>query len=117
MPCPLALSVCMSLWRGQHGYQPHQRDAMLKQAYTESRHQPCAVNHSSESFGLFQWNGARRHKLLAMTRGQCPTWEAQLAFADTELRTIPCYRGFWRAKPGGAHPVLGGSFGGGGCSP
>ena len=31
MPCPVALSTCISLWLAAHGYQPAQREAVLQQ--------------------------------------------------------------------------------------
>jgi hypothetical protein len=117
MPCAAqAISVCMSLWLLAHGYTPYQRDAMLRQAWTESRYQVCVVNHRSGSLGLFQYNGIRRRKLLAMNHGLCPTWDVQLAFADAELRGQLCYKGFWKARPEEVFAVLRNSFGRGRCT-
>jgi hypothetical protein len=41
--------------------------------------------------------------------------EAQLAFADQELRREPAYAGFWRASSDSAFPVLRRCFGRGRC--
>jgi hypothetical protein len=83
---------------------------MLRQAWIESRHNPCVVA-ASGSYGLYQWIGSRRRKLLATTGGQCPTWEQQLAFADNELRSEPSYAAFWQAAPDQAFHILREKFG------
>jgi hypothetical protein len=106
------LCLLISVWLDHHGYAPHQRDAMLRQAWTESRFQPCAVSGSSGSFGLYQWAGSRKRRLLAI--GACPSWETQLKFADTELHTAP-YSRFWSTSPRVAFGVLRECFGRGRC--
>lgn len=109
MPCATALAICMSLWFTDHGYLPYQRDAMIRQAWIESRHQPCVVSRAGSVF-LFQWNGARRKALLKASGGRCPSWDQQLAFADAELRS-GAYEAFWRASPATAFMVLRETFG------
>src|SRR5262249_25529809 len=58
MNCATILSSCIAVWLSQHGYQPAQRDAVLKQLWTESRLQPCVIASSGSSY-LPQWAGSR----------------------------------------------------------
>ena len=105
----MALSACIGLWLTAHGYEPPQRDAVLKQLWTESRFEPCIVGKGGAY--LAQWTGPRLRRLHARFGPGCPSWEQQMQFLDWELRTEPSYRAFWSAKPGREFKVLRLTFG------
>lgn len=103
----------ISGWLTNHGYAPHQRDAVLSYVSRESGFRPSVVAASGAC--LLQWAGSRRRAMLALGNGQCPTWETQMDFADRELRTEPCFAAFWRAAPDRAFATLRRTFGKGNC--
>jgi hypothetical protein len=109
MDCTTALSTCIALWLSGHGYLPNQRDAILKQLWTESRLEPCVVGRSG-SF-LPQWAGPRLRRVHQMLGPGCPSWDRQMWLVDWELRTEPSYRAFWSAPPGREFSVLRRTFG------
>ena len=109
-----AVRAFMMSWFLAHNYSPDHAEAMIRQAYLESRLQPC-VRSVSGSW-LFGWVGSRRQALAryAGTAG-CPSLEAQLTFADWDLRREPAYGGFWRASAQTCFTVLRRCFGRGRC--
>jgi hypothetical protein len=106
------LSVCIAAWLTAHGYQPAQRDAVLKQLWSESRLQPCVVGTGGAY--LPQWAGERRRRAHKVLGPGCPSWEKQLELIDWELRNEPSYQPFWKARPGREFAVLRRTFGRGG---
>lgn len=110
-----AVRAFMLSWFMAHNYSPVHAEAMIRQAYLESNLQPCV--RSETGSWLFGWVGTRRHALAAYagTSG-CPSLEAQLTFADMELRREPSFASFWRAPPHNAFAVLRRCFGRGQCS-
>jgi hypothetical protein len=109
-----AVRAFMLTWFMAHHYSPVQAEAMIRQASIESNLQPC-VRSSSGSW-LYGWVGTRRRALAAYAgTGGCPTLEAQLGFADRELRGQPAFAGFWRAPPQATFAVLRQCFGRGQC--
>lgn len=84
-------------WFANAGYKEFQVAALVEHAKIESGFRPCA-----SATGLrytYQWGGMRLRRLyeFAGVSGQCPPLEKQLAFTDTELRTVPAYACFWNA--------------------
>lgn len=79
----------------------------MRQIYTESRFEPCAVNRASGSSYLHQWVGSRKSALhrFAGTTG-CPSVESQLDFMHHELLSNDRYRAFFDAAPQDAFRVL-----------
>jgi hypothetical protein len=109
-----AVRAFMLSWLLTHNYSPYQAEAMVRQAHMESGLQPCIRSRTGS--WLYAWTGSRRLALAeyAGTAG-CPALEAQLAFADRELRGEPAYAAFWRASSHNAFPVLRQCFGRGRC--
>jgi hypothetical protein len=95
----IALCVMMSGWLSDHGYSAAQRDAVLGYVRHESGFQPDVIGRNGVC--LFQHAGSRRRAVLALGYGRCPPWQAQMEFADRELRTT--FRGFWTARDPVAH--------------
>lgn len=95
---PLSVPAQIREWFIAAGYQPFQADAMVDHARIESGFDRCVVARSGSVY-LFQWLGVRRRRLAEFsgTPG-CPSLEAQLKFADTELRSEPAYACFWKAQ-------------------
>jgi hypothetical protein len=85
MTCVFACWAILAWFTHHPEYDAARRDAVLRQAWTESRFDPCAVAASGSSY-LMQWLGPRLAELhrQAGTRG-CPPIEAQLDFMDAEL--------------------------------
>jgi hypothetical protein len=110
MSCATILSTCIAVWLSQHGYQPAQRDAVLKQLWTESRLQPCVVASSGSAY-LPQWAGSRLRRAHQRLGAGCPEWDKQLELIDWELRNEPSYRAFWTAPAGREFAVLRRTFG------
>ena len=96
------------------GYQDFQAEAMVRQAFIESRFQHCVIA-GSGSEGLYQWAGSRRRQLHEFGGTGCVPLEKQLAFANYELRGQARYRSFWRASRDTAFAVLRACFGRGRC--
>ncbi len=109
MPCPVALSACISIWLAVHGYQPAQREAVVRQLWTESRLQPCVVVPGGAY--LAQWTGPRLRRVKAQFGPGCPSWNKQLEMIDWELRNEPDFQAFWSAKSGQEFKVLRVTFG------
>lgn len=107
-----AVRALMLSWFLAHNYPPSHAEAMIRQADIESRLEPCVRSRTGS--WLYGWVGSRRTALAAYagTAG-CPSVEAQLAFADRELRTD--YASFWDASPRTAFTVLRRCFGHGRC--
>jgi hypothetical protein len=79
------------------GYQEFQVKALVRHAEIESGFQPCVLGLGGSRF-TYQWLGERLERLYALSgHRMCPTLDAQLAFADSELKLEPLYRCFWRA--------------------
>jgi hypothetical protein len=109
-----AVRAFMLSWFMTHHYSPVQAQAMIQQAYMESNLQPCV--RSSTGSWLYGWVGTRRRALAAYAKtANCPGLEAQLAFADAELRGEPAFAVFWRASSQNAFAVLRRCFGRGQC--
>ena len=108
-----AVRAFMMSWFLAHHYPPSHADAMIRQANLESRLQPCV--RSRTGAWLYGWVGNRRRALAAYagTSG-CPSLQAQLAFADRELRSSN-FAAFWRAPPASAFTELRRCFGRGEC--
>jgi hypothetical protein len=107
-----AVRAMMLTWFLAHHYPPSHAAAMIRQADLESHFQPC-VRARTGSW-LYGWVGARKRALAAYSgTSACPSVQAQLAFADQELRTE--YASFWRASPQSAFAVLRQCFGRGHC--
>jgi hypothetical protein len=72
----------------------------MRQMWTESRFDHCAVNRHSGSSYLHQWIGERRAALhrFAGTSG-CPSVKAQLDFMDKELHENDRFHTFFAAPP------------------
>lgn len=103
-------------WFLSHGYATHQAGALVEQARIESGFDHLVVNRRSGSSCLYQWVGPRRRELFRQSASNtCPSLEAQLRYADWELRTQSQYDGFWHATPAAAFRVLRACFGGGHC--
>lgn len=108
-----AVRAFMLTWFMAHHYSPVQAEAMIRQASIESNLQPCV--RSETGSWLYGWVGTRRHALAAYAgTGGCPGLEAQLAFADRELRSRP-FAKFWNAPPHICFAVLRQCFGRGQC--
>jgi hypothetical protein len=104
----------MLSWFLSHNYSTSHAEAMIEQAYLESRFQPCVQSQSGS--WLYGWVGTRRRALAKYAgTSSCPPLEAQLAFADHELRTGDPYKPFWRASSRDAFTVLRKCFGRGQC--
>lgn len=76
----------------ERGYEPHIAAGFVANAMQESSVglNPGAVGDGGNAFGLWQWNGPRRHAFLAFAQGQGkqPTdIDTQIAFLEHELRT------------------------------
>jgi hypothetical protein len=110
MSCTTILSSCIALWLSSHGYTPPQKDAILRQLWTESRLEPCVVASSGSSF-LPQWAGARLRRVRARLGPGCPDWDKQLELIDWELRNEPSFQAFWSAPHGREFAVLRETFG------
>lgn len=89
-------AAVMAFWLS-HGYTTWQAQALTESARIESGFQPCIIAKSGSRW-LYQWVGIRARRLqeFAHTTG-CPPLEAQLRFADMELRTVPVYGCFFGA--------------------
>ncbi len=99
MKC-LALCLAVSGWLSSHGYDDVRRPAVLHSIYLESRFQPCVTRGPRGSAYLLQWLGPRRVALERFARSTfCPSWQSQLAFMDTELRSGK-YPLFWTTRDG-----------------
>ena len=108
-----AVRALMLTWFMAHHYSPVQAEAMIRQASIESNLQPCV--RSSTGSWLYGWVGTRRRALAAYAgTGGCPGLEAQLTFADRELRSQP-FAKFWGAPPYATFAVLRQCFGRGQC--
>ena len=66
------------------GFSPHQAAGIVGNFIGESNLDPNAVNPSSGAFGLAQWLGSRKKKLISKY-GKNPTFDQQLEFAWEEL--------------------------------
>ena len=66
------------------GLSPHQAAGIVGNFIGESNLDPNAVNPSSGAFGLAQWLGSRKKKLISKY-GKNPTFDQQLEFAWEEL--------------------------------
>ena len=108
------IRALMLSWFIAHNYQHFQAEALIRDAWIESRLTPCVIARSG-SEGLFQWVASRRRKLHQFGGPGCVPIEAQLAFADHELRTESRYRQFWRAGPARVFGVLRACFERGRC--
>ncbi|HEX3952316.1 MAG TPA: hypothetical protein VHW90_02005 [Stellaceae bacterium] len=107
-----AVRALMFSWFLAHNYSPVQAEAMVRQANIESGLQPCVRSRTGS--WLYGWVGVRRHALAAYAgTASCPSVNAQLAFADRELRSD--YASFWEASPRNAFTVLRQCFGRGRC--
>ncbi len=92
-----AVRALMLSWLLSHNYAGYQAEAIIRNAWIESRLQPCIVARSGSSY-LFQYVGSRKRKLQQMSGGGCPSVEAQLAFLDRELHSA-AYSRFLTAPP------------------
>lgn len=109
-----AVRAFMLSWFLTHNYSLDRAEAMIQQAKIESGLAPCARSRTGS--WLYGWTGSRRHALAVYARtSACPGLEAQLAFADRELRSVPAYAPFWRAPAGDCFAVLRRCFGRGRC--
>ena len=109
-----AVRAFMLSWFLAHNYSPVHADAMIQQANIESRLEPCV--RSRLGSWLYGWTGSRRQALAAYAgTPNCPSLQAQLTFADRELRTNGAYAPFWRASSATAFAVLRRCFGHGRC--
>jgi len=97
--CTVALCFAISTWLTAHGYSPPQRDAVLAYVGRESGFRPDVIGVNGVCLG--QWAGVRRRQVLALGGSRCPPWEAQMEFADRELRTV--FAGFWAARDPASH--------------
>jgi hypothetical protein len=97
-------------------YQGFQAEALMEHAQIESGFQPCIAGPAGLRY-LYQWGGTRLRRLheFAQTSG-CPSLDAQLAFANDELRNEPRFACFWQAttEPAALRALRRG-FGGGSC--
>ena len=104
--------LCLAMWFSGHGYSPPQRDALLRQAWLESRF--VADANARTGHCLYGWVGARWQALKRFAgTDSCPPWDVQLLFADRELHS-GAYSCFFTAPPARAFYVLRQTFGRGG---
>ena len=71
-----------------HGLQPHQAAGILGNLIKESGVNPLAVNPDSKAYGIAQWLGQRKTKLLALNNYQ--TIEVQLNYLWSGTATTSC---------------------------
>jgi hypothetical protein len=97
-----------------HGYQPYQAEALVRQAWVESRFEHCIISRSRSAY-LFQWVGSRKAALHHFSGSSgCPSLTDQLRFADHELQSAP-YSRFWQQSPATVFGFLRRCFGAGRC--
>ncbi|HZT89054.1 MAG TPA: hypothetical protein VFA12_13860 [Stellaceae bacterium] len=115
-PPPNAVRDEIYRWFSAAGYQDFQIEALAEHARIESGFHPCAAGAGGMRY-TFQWGGTRLRHLheFAGTQG-CPKLDAQLAFADHELKNEDRYACFWHATSGpAALAALRRGFGRGSC--
>jgi len=97
-------------------YKDFQAEALMEHAQIESGFQPCVAGPAGLRY-LYQWGGTRLRRLHDFARTQdCPSLDAQLAFANDELRNEPKFSCFWEAttEPAALRALRRG-FGAGSC--
>jgi hypothetical protein len=90
-----AVRAAMLLFMVNHGYDADHRAAVLRQAWLESRWEPCAESYTGHY--LFGWVGERLAGLREFVGPGCPSVEAQMEYADRELHQRP-FSAFWRER-------------------
>lgn len=104
----------LSFWIA-HTPAPYFAEALTQHAWLESRFEPSIEGRSGSC--LLQWTGTRLRDLRQFSGSRrCPDLLTQLAWAGIELKTVPEYSCFWRARSyGAALAALRRGFGRGRC--
>ena len=106
----MTVSTAMLIgWLTAAGYGPPQRAAVLHHAWVESHMQSDVISPSGRHVGLWQWQGPRRAGLIryALSRGrQWTDAVTQFEFMDSEARSFPGMRAFFRTTSAGAAIVI-----------